>query len=232
MADIRGKSQLAGMDFTNRTYRDVRLSPDGAIFSAPWYQSLVFAGVVYHAYAGGVSTGIAGHAAADADQPEFAVLVPDGTEVMPLFCEANMESYETTLGIHELIWVASNISVGAGTSTLFTGDAGAANGQGMNMRMDKPFGSASTVRHTYSANGTDPLTAGNFIELAREAGNFDSDAATSGIKGMTCIASALNRPMPVIKDAGTLLGYGGGGTTANYYFKAVWAENAEGWLSS
>lgn len=196
---------------------------DGALITAPWFQALVFEGRVFSAHAGSVTTGIAGHASVDADQPEMAVRVPDGTEALPLFLKAETQSFETTLGVHGVMFAVSNIDVGNGTSTAVP--------EVLNMRLDAPIAVASTVRHTYSANGTDPLTAGNFIELDREAGNYDSDPATSGIKGLSLVVSALLRPMPVIVDAGSILGYGEGGTTANFFFHMVWAEFTEGALT-
>ena len=226
MSDIRVRAQLTGLDFTKREYVPARGTGDGSLFVAPWYQSLVFAGKVYYANAGSVSTGIAGHAAADADQPEIAVRVLGSQEVLPLHLRASTESFETTLGIHGVMYAASVIDVGVGTSTLFSGSSASADGKAINMRMDFPSGSAAQVRHTYSANGTDPLTAGQFMELGRESGNFDSDAATSGIKGLSMTLSAFTQPMPVIRDVGSLVGYGEGGTTANFYFHVIFFEGS------
>lgn len=202
-----------------RAWRGLR---DGAGIVVPWMQALVFEGRVFGMHAGSITTGIAGHASVDADQPEYAIRVPDGTELMPLFLRAETQSFETTLGIHGVMWAISNIDVGAGTSVA---------GNIVNLRLDAPVATACTGLHTYSANGTDPLTAGNFVELGREAGNFDSDAATSGIKGLTLELNAGRMPMPVIVDAGSLLGYGEGGTGANFFFHGIWAEFTEGSLT-
>lgn len=208
-----------GADGAWKAWRGLR---GGEGIVVPMFQTLVLEGLVYGMHAGSITTGIAGHAAADADQPEIAIRVPDGTEAMPLFLDAATESFETTLGIHGLMFAVSNIDVGNGTSTGVTP---------FSLRLDNPAASACTARHTYSANGTDPLTSGNFLELGRSAGNFDSDAATSGIKGLNLSVSCYNQPMPVIVDAGSILGYGEGGTTANFYFRAIWAEFTEGSLT-
>lgn len=228
MADIRGLAKLVGLDFTTRTYKDARMTGDGSLITAPWFNTLVFNGNVFGMHAGEITTGIAGHAAVDADQPEAAVRVPDGTEIMPLFLQANLQSGETTLGIHGLMFAASNIDVGNGTSTAYQ-----TTGVPTNLRMDNPIGSSCIARHTYSGNGTDPLTAGNFMELGRVGGTIDSDVVDTGTTIMVpLVLSAMLRPMPVIKDAGSLLGYGEGGTGANFFFQLVWMENSEGWLSS
>lgn len=204
-------------------FKPLRGLRDGTALVVPWIQALVFEGRVFGAHAGSITTGIAGHASVDADQPEMAVRVPDGTEALPLYLSAEAQSFETTLGIHGLMFAVSNIDVGNGTSTAAT--------EVLNLRLDSPQAVASTVRHTYSGNGTDPLTAGNFLELGREAGVFDSDAATSGIKGLTLRVSAQQMVMPVVIDAGSILGYGEGGTTANFFFHMIWAEFSEGALS-
>ena len=224
MVDVRLLAQQESVtrvtDGANIRWRSLR---DGTGLVLPWYQALVFEGRVFGAHAGSITTGIAGHAAADADQPEMAVRVPDGTEALPLLLRAETQSYETTLGIHGLMFAVSNIDVGNGTST--------AAGEVLNLRLDAPVSVASTVRHTYSGNGTDPLTAGNFLELGREAGNFDSDPATSGIRGLTLELSANRMVMPTVVDAGSILGYGEGGTTANFFFHMIWAEFTEGVLT-
>lgn len=223
MSDVRVYAQQENVGrTTDGNLIGLRGLRDGSAIMVPWIQALVFEGRVFGSHAGTITTGIAGHASVDADQPEFAVRVPDGTEALPLYLSAETQSFEATLGIHGVMFAVSNIDVGNGTST--AADV-------VNLRLDAPVSVASTVRHTYSANGTDPLTAGNFLELGREAGNFDSDPATSGIKGLTLRLSAQNMVMPVVVDAGSILGYGEGGTAANFFFHLMWAEFTEGVLT-
>ena len=189
---------------------------DGALVSAPWELALVMEGKVFGASAGTLTTGIAGHATVDPDQPEVAIrCVTDAVVVLPLFLEAGMQSYETTLGIHGLMFAVSNIDVANGTSSALTPQ---------NMALYSATATTVTARHTYSGNGTDPLTAGNFTELGRAAGNFDSDAASSGILGLRLKLSAAADALPLCAGTGSILAYGEGGTTANFYFNLRWAE--------
>lgn len=189
---------------------------DGALVAAPWELALVMEGKVFGASAGTVTTGIAGHATADADQPEVAIrLTTDAVVVLPLFLEAGTQSFETTLGIHGVFYAVSNIDVGNGTSTALTPQ---------NMALYSANATTVTARHTYSGNGTDPLTAGNFTELGRAAGNFDSDAATSGILGLRLVLNAAKDALPLCASTGSIVGYGEGGTTANFFFNMRWAE--------
>lgn len=227
MADNRVNVKVTGLDYMVRGWQDSRGAPGGGGISLPWVQSLVFEGHVFGFHAGDVTTGIAGHAAVDADQPEIALRVPDGTEVLPLFLRAEIESGATTLGIHGVMYSVSNIDVANGTSTAFNTD-----GKPINMRLDNPYGSACIGRHTYSANGTDPLTTGNFIELGRVSGLIDSDATSANTLFTPLELSVLHMVMPVVKDAGSVVGYGEGGTQANFFFKIMFVENQEGWLSS
>ena len=219
MSDLRF---YAGQSTISRVASDTRLvgarsTRDGALFTAPWELALVMEGKVFGTQAGTVTTGIAGHATIDADQPEFAIrAAADTLVIIPLRLLALAQSFETTLGIHELMWAASNIDVANGTST--------ATAVAMNYNMSSSNAATAVTRHTYSANGTDPLTADNHIELVRNAGVFDSDAATSGITGLQALWCARDNIAPVLARTGSIVGYGGGGTTANFFFQAAWAE--------
>ena len=80
--------------------------------------------------------------------------------------------------------------------------------------------------HTYTGNGTDPLTAGNFLELARATALIDSDAATSGIIPPTLKWTAMDDLVPLLAEAGSLLAYGE--AAANTLFATlIWAELAD-----
>src|SRR3990167_6499202 len=135
----------------------IRALRDGAIIVAPWYQALVFEGRVFGAQAVSVTTPIAGHAAIDADQPELAVFVAAaGTTLIPVYVEMTMETGSTTLAQGGMMAAVSNINVGVGTSTEFTP---------FNLKFSAPgYNTAAAAAHTYTGNGTDPLTAGNFLE--------------------------------------------------------------------
>lgn len=195
-----------------------RATRDGSLFVAPWKMALVMEGRVFQAQAGVVTTGIAGHATIDADQPEFALrAAADSLVVLPLRLQSVAQTGETTLGIAELLWAASSIDVGNGTSS--------ATATPLNMNMSKSNAAQAITRHTYSGNGTDPLTAGNYAELARVAGSIDADAATSGVPGVFRCLWVADKDSPVIvARTGCVVGYNGTGTAANGFFTAEWAE--------
>ena len=193
---------------------------DGAAVVVPWYQALVMEGRVFGIHAGSVTTPIAGHAAIDADQPEAAVWFADGTAAIPLSIRATMETGATTLAQGGMMCAVSNIAVGAGTSTPATP---------FNFNMSSGHGitTGATAATAYTGNGTDPLTAGNNLELARVSAVIDADAATSGIVPPTLFWSASTGAVaPVIQDIGSILLYGE--AAANTLFGSiVWAELPE-----
>jgi len=217
MSDIRLFAGHANPGYAlDKTLVGARSTRDGALFTAPWVQALVLEGKVFGANAGSVTTGIAGHATIDADQPEIAIRAAADTLVlMPLDLGAYLESGATTLGIHELMWAVSNIDVGAGTSTA---------GTALNLNLSSSAATGASVRTAYTGNGTDPLTAGNFFEIVRQAGLIDSDAATSGLQLLSCRWNALSGPAPIVARTGSILGYAGGSTSAVAYMTAIWAE--------
>ena len=219
MSDFRllaGQSSVSRGRDTN--FVGARGTRDGALFTAPWALALVMEGKVFGTNAGSVTTGIAGHAAIDADQPEMAIrAASDSLILLPLYLLAAAESGATTLGVHEMMWAASNIDVANGTSTGLTP---------LNMNFASSNAASAVARHTYSANGTDPLTAGNFQELVRQSGLIDSDAVTSGLQILSAKwdVNSGGGVIPLIARTGSLVGYGGGSTSAVFFMTAIWAE--------
>lgn len=220
MADMYGRAQQLNVgrnqDGSGVQWRMLR---DGAGIVVPWYQALVFEGRAFGIHAGSVTTPIAGHAAIDADQPEAAVYFADGTAAIPVFITAQMETGATTLAQGGMMCAVSNISVGAGTSTAATP---------FNLNMSSTgYSTGASAGVAYTGNGTDPLTAGNFLELKRASAVVDADAATSGIVPPNLewsVGSAL--VAPVIQDAGSILLYGE--AAANTLFGTIlWVELPE-----
>ena len=195
------------------------MTRDGAGIVIPWFQALVMEGRVFGIHAGSVTTPIAGHAAIDADQPEAAVWFADGTAGIPLSIRAAMETGATTLATGGMMGAVSNIAVGAGTSTAATP---------FNLNLTSTgYTTGATAATAYTANGTDPLTAGNFLELARCSAVIDADAATSGIIPPTLEWSVAREGIaPIIQDIGSILLYGE--AAANTLFGTIiWAEIPE-----
>ena len=187
---------------------------NGSLYTIPWIWALTLEGKVYGMQAGSVTTPIAGHAAIDADQPEGAVRVPAGYAAIPLSIQMTMETGATTLAQGGMMCAVSNIDVGAGTSTAFTP---------LNMNMISTTASSCTAAHTYTGNGTDPLTVGNFLEMKRVSAVIDADAATSGIVPPSLDWSVANGFMPIVANTGSILAYGE--AAANTLFlNIVWAE--------
>ena len=218
MSDIRvNAAQTTISRVTDGRLVQMRGMRDGSAIVAPWEMALVMEGKVFGANAGTITTGIAGHATADGDQPEIAIrAAADTLVVLPLYLEAVTQSFETTLGIHGVFWAISPTDVGNGTSTAFTP---------VQLNLSSSAAAAAVCRVAYTGNGAaDPLTT-TWYELTRAAGNFDSDAATSGILGLKAVYSSKNdAAVPILARTGCITGYGEGGTGANFFFTAKWAE--------
>jgi len=218
MSDFRAfAAQTTVSRTTDGRFVGARSLRDGSMFHAPWELALVMEGKVYGANAGVITTGIAGHATADGDQPEIAIrAAADTLVILPLYLEAGTQSFETTLGIHSVFWAMSPTDVGNGTSTGFTP---------VQLNLSSANAAAAVCRTAYTGNGAaDPLTT-TWYEFGRAAGNFDSDAATSGILGLRmCWSTKNDAAIPILARTGCITGYGEGGTTANFFFTAKWAE--------
>jgi hypothetical protein len=206
--------QLSVSRAADGNYTGARALRDGTQVFANWVQALVFEGLVFGIHAGSVSTPIAGHAAIDADQPEVAVRVLSGAAVLPLSVRMAQETGATTLAQGGMMTAVSNIDVGAGTSTAATP---------FNLNLNTPTSTAVSAATAYTGNGTDPLTAGNFLELARVSSVIDADAATSGILPPTLKWSALEDIAPLITQVGSFLAYGEAAANT-LYATLIWAE--------
>ena len=120
----------------------------------------------------------------------------------------------TTLAQGGMLAAVSNIDVGAGTSTSYTP---------FNLNLNNPTAASCSAAHTYTGNGTDPLTAGNHLDLQRVSAVIDADAATSGIIPPTLSWSAKDKVAPLITQVGSILAYGE--AAANTLFATIlWAE--------
>lgn len=220
MADTYGQAQQQSVGRTTDGGKvQWRMLRDGTGITVPWFQALVFEGRVFGIHAGSVTTPIAGHAAIDADQPEAAVFFADGTAGIPMFINAAQETGATTLAQGGMMCAVSNISVGAGTSTAATP---------FNLNMTSAgITTGATAGVAYTGNGTDPLTAGNFLELKRVSSVIDADAATSGIVPPTLEWSVATAGVaPLIQDIGSILLYGEAAANT-LYGTIVWAELPE-----
>ena len=211
------KGPAISADGTDIVWRSLR---DGSGITVPWVQALVFQGCVFGTQVGSVSTGINTHAGIDADQPEVVVQIPDGTCALPLFVHVHAEGGTTAIGMTQVVASVSDVLVGAGTSTA---------GTVFNMNLLNPASSPSLVYHTYTGNGTDPLTAGHHIELGRaSAVCVDTDAAAATSLMPTVSASAMDRVMPLIADGGSIVGHAESqAAAALFYASIMWAEFPE-----
>ena len=219
MADDRVFAQQINVGrSTDGIYVAKRGLRDGAAIVVPWIQALVFEGRCFGVHFGDITTPIAGHAAIDADQPDGAVyFAATGTSVLPLRIAAAMETGATTLAQGGMMCAVSNINVGAGTSTSRTANI-------INLKQTSVgITGAAAAAQAYTGNGTDPLTAGNFLELERVSAVIDADAVTSGIIPPVLRWDANEGVAPLLEDICSILLYGE--AAANTLFGSMlWAE--------
>jgi hypothetical protein len=206
----------------NASWRALRAARVGAPIVLPWHQALVMQGVVFGAQAGSITTPVAGHASITAAQPELAAYFATGVAIVPLSGRMSMETGATTLAQGGMLLAFSNINVGAGTSTAASV---------VNLNQLAPTATAGAAGAAYTGNGTDPLTAGNYLDLARVSAVVDADAATSGIVPPSLSWSAMNDIIPIMGQACSFLAYGE--AAANTVFATlIWAELPEGQFTS
>mgnify|MGYP001606547473 FL=1 len=217
MSDFRIFAEQFNVGRSVDGWRAARGLRDGSLVTVPWYQALVFEGRCFGMHGGSVTTPMAGHAAIDADQPEGSIYIATtGVSLIPLYIMMAMETGATTLAQGGMMAAISNINVGAGTSTAFTP---------FNLKMTTVgYTPSASAAVTYTGNGTDPLTAGNFLEIARASAVIDADAATSGIIPPVLKWAAGDALLaPMVEDIGSILAYGEAAANT-LYLTMFWAE--------
>ncbi len=202
-------------------YIAARATRDGALYSAPWKQGLVFEGRAYHVDAGAFSTPVAGGGTAlviDLDRPRVAISVPSGTTIMPLrlavqcqapLLAADSEEIEILIGVDR---TQANV---AGTSTAEVA---------FNLRTDNPSTSLCTATSVHTADLAALPVLG--IELARavKIGDFQGTPANGMWTDLQLVYPAADSHAAVIVGPASLLVYWGGTVATTGFAQIEWAE--------
>jgi len=145
----------------------------------------------------------------DEDQPQLVLRVPEGTTIIPLYCEVVLEDSAGT--DNEIIWGVTANDIGNGTSTAVTP---------YNVLSVGGKTTAVTVRRDYTGNAT---AASQVKELGRFGYAF-ADASTDPAKRFV-LQFGNDRNIVPIKGADSLNLWVAGATTApSGYATVVWAE--------
>ena len=194
----------------------LRMTPDGALYTADVLLAAAIEGRVF-AFNSGVVTTPAATAATTAITNTIAsswVRVPDGTAIVPIYAGLVVESAgATTQGEISLLIAQNDIGSGSGA----TPGSGAS---AINLNTASPVTSNCTPVQIATAS-TAPT---NPLELARF-----SFAASAVNQHYTWTARA-NGIYPVVRGASSWAFYIGG-NAVNFYSTMVWAEFPEGTLS-
>ncbi len=222
MANIRGQAahNTSVSRVSEGAFKDVRLTRDGAIFTAPWVLGLVAEGKVFCANAGKGTTAVAFAAAYDATAPDFYMYIPSGITAIPLYiCVIfNVSGTEATLEVSAL---ASNTGDSSATGTALTP---------YNMRIDAPSTSVCTITNSVDASGVTTPVAGNYVEFFRWEKPLNDTVATGENDRAPLIAtwSAITDGVPPIIPgggaSGSALAIYTGSQAGQGYVTVIWAE--------
>ncbi len=193
---------------------DLRATRDGSPFSADWFTALALEGRVFVANGGTDTSPITFAGAYDADAGDFTIDVPDGTAIIPIFVEVNLQT--TGASLFEVIMLASRTLVAVSSGTSVTPVA---------FRTDAPISTNTTVSAAVAGAGmTDPNTAGAY-EFYRSG--YPSDPDVAGNPNPRYSFSALREGVaPVLVGPASLTVYASG-TSGTGFITAIWAELPE-----
>ena len=170
---------------------------DGAIVSADWVQTNLMLGTVYMCYLGDESTAGTFDAAYANTDPDIMIDVPDGTTIIPLKIQMQVEDYGSKALFETMALVSKTL--GAATSTAFTP---------INVRTRAAGGSNCTC--CTAPTVTSGYTAGSFelfhyvLHEVLDVGSADDDAAAQVVRRDWGWSIAKDGFAPVIDGEGSL----------------------------
>lgn len=187
---------------------------DGALFTADWFQALALEGRVFAMNGGTDTSPLTFGGAYSATDVDFALDVPDGTAIIPITIEVNIQTSGASL--FEVIMLASRT---------LQATSGATAGTIVPLRTDAPISSNCTGYVTDgSVTATDPNTTGAY-EFYRSGYPTDPDVA--GNPNPRYAFSALRDGVcPILVGPASLAVYVSG-TSGTGFVTAIWAEVPE-----
>ena len=214
--DLRTYIQnLTAGRLTSGNWQNNRGTADGAIYTEEWITALAIEGLVYGANGGAVTTPIATPATSAINilRPQFWVLVPDGTAIIPLRAAVQVETSGATTQGEIAVAMCQNF-VGNGTSSAATAGP-------ISLNSAVPASSLCTVRQLATADVTAPT---NPLELDRFSFAADADNLMYGWEGKD------QSVPPILRGPASFLIYIGG-NTVNFFAQVQWAEVTEASVS-
>lgn len=181
-----------------------------AALMADWRQAFIARGFGWHVDVGSFSTAITGGGNGtilDADQPELAIDVPNGTTLIPLRFHFEVGPGVQTTDDHEVeaLLAVDRTAVSGGTATNGTVETP------VNMRTDKIGGCPCSAVSAVTTNLTAGFTLGLELMHVRQSENF-GDATGTELAQLTLLYEPLY-PVFIVGPA-TVLGYWGGDIAA------------------
>jgi len=221
MSDLRIKRETSSV--TRMTdddhWMNLRGTRDGSMITADWLTAMALEGRCFGANSGVDATAVTHNAAYSATQPDFAVLVPSGTTMIPVNIQINLEDTGSAAILDVCALASSAYDVtGVGDTDLTV----------YNMRMDAPRTALCSATATITSGMTSPYS-GNFIEFWRGVAGFAEDAwagtATPTNELVTRCAWNVKDSLvpPVIVGEGSLSVWASG-TTAIGFITVIWVE--------
>lgn len=213
MADIRAFIQnLSVGRASSGAYGGLRMTPDGALYTADVLMSAAIEGRVFGMNSGVVTTPAqtAATTALTNTIPSSFVRVPDGTLIVPIYARLVVESSgATTQGEASLLIAQNDVGTGGGAAA----GSGAAP---INLNTASPVTSNCTPIQIATAS-TAPT---NPLEL------FRASWAASAVNQTFEWVGRDSGLTPVVRGAGTW-GFYIGGNAVNFFSTLIWAEFPE-----
>ena len=216
----------AGSDGTKTP---IRVNRRGEVVTMPWLISLALEGKLFTAYLGSISAPVtffgASQTALVLEDAEIAIrnVAGSGKVFMPVYLGIVFEAAAAAT-INEVVFYASNVDIGTGTSTaLAANPLTTVSGYVNNFVNGFRGGSAAQVQSLYSAVGTTQTGATEFYRSGYPSSNQDVTLAPRTLYEWSALTHGN---APLVTAPGTIAIAVGSGTAAGNtgFVVATWAE--------
>lgn len=197
----------------------------GELFTQDWIQAAILEGRGFIANVGALSTPVVGGGAGtivDLDQPEFGMIIPDGTTIIPIRLAIQLTTPLLATDADEVEALAFVDTTAATVAAALDGTwANTITPKNMRIALTNRNSSLCTVKSVCSADTTDPTESIDLCHI-QLTGDVQGTPATALFTRNELLYEPKNPPM--IVGPASLFAYWGGTVATSAFMQFFWIE--------
>ncbi len=201
------------------------MSKRGELFTMDWIQDLILEGRGFIANVGALSTPVVGGGAGtivDLDQPEFGMIIPSGTTIIPIRIAAQLTTPLLATDADEAEFLALVDTTAATVAAALDGTwTNTITPKNMKINITNVINSGCTVKSVCTADTTDPTGSIELVHSVMVA-DMNGTPANALITRHDVLYEPKNPPM--IVGPASLFMHWGGTVAVNAFMQFFWLE--------